>query len=54
MLHRLGSFTVRRRRWILLTALVVFLGAGALGVGVFDRLSGGGFSDPDAESTRGA
>src|ERR687891_2030702 len=54
MLHRLGSFTVRRRRWILLTALVVFLGAGALGVGVFERLSGGGFSDPDAESTRGA
>src|ERR687892_621621 len=54
MLHRLGSFTVRRRRWILLTTLVVFLGAGALGVGVFERLSGGGFSDPDAESTRGA
>jgi RND superfamily putative drug exporter len=27
--------------------------AGALGGGVFDRLSGGGFSDPDAESARG-
>ncbi|MGH2636777.1 MAG: MMPL family transporter, partial [Actinomycetota bacterium] len=61
MLRRLGTFTVRRRRWVIagtLVAVVVAgaLGggvvAGALGGGVFDRLSGGGFSDPDSESSR--
>jgi RND superfamily putative drug exporter len=54
MLGRLGRFTVRRRRWVLAATLVGFLSAGALGGGVFDRLSGGGFSDPAAESSLGA
>ena len=54
MLQRLGWFTVRRRRWVLVITLLAFLAAGALGAGVFDRLSGGGFSDPAAESTRAA
>jgi RND superfamily putative drug exporter len=54
MLHRLGRFTVRRRRWVLTVTVVVFLAAGALGAGVFDRLSGGGFDDPGAESSLGA
>jgi RND superfamily putative drug exporter len=54
MLGRLGHFTVRRRRWVLAGTLIGFLAAGALGGGVFDRLSGGGFSDPAAESSLGA
>jgi RND superfamily putative drug exporter len=54
MLGRLGRFTVRRRRWVLAGTLVGFFVAGALVGGVFDRLSGGGFSDPASESTRGA
>jgi putative drug exporter of the RND superfamily len=54
MLGRLGRFTVRRRRWVLAGTLVGFLAAGVLGGGAFGRLSGGGFSDPAAESSRGA
>jgi RND superfamily putative drug exporter len=54
MLRRLGRFTVRRRRWVLAGTLVGLVIAGVLGGGVFDRLSGGGFSDADAESNRGA
>ena len=51
MLRRLGRFSVRRRRWILVATLV-FLGlAGALGGNVASLLSSGGFSDPQAEST---
>jgi RND superfamily putative drug exporter len=52
MLRRLGRFTVRRRRWVLVTTLVGVVVAGAFGGGVFDRLSGGGFNDPGAESSR--
>ncbi|HVF31544.1 MAG TPA: MMPL family transporter [Acidimicrobiales bacterium] len=52
MLTRLAQFTVRRRRAVLLGSLVAFLVAGALGGGVADRLSSGGFEDPGAESTR--
>jgi RND superfamily putative drug exporter len=54
MLRRLGRFNVRRRRWVLAGTLVAVVGAGGLGGGVLDRLSGGGFTDPDSESTRGA
>jgi RND superfamily putative drug exporter len=54
MLGRLGRFTVRRRRWVLAGTLAGLLVAGALGGGVFDRLSGGGFDDPAAESSLGA
>ena len=54
MLGRLGRFTVRRRRWVLVGTLVGFLVAGVLGGGAFDRLSGGGFDDPAAESSLAA
>src|SRR5918992_708188 len=54
MLRRLGRFTVRRRRWVLGSTLVAVVVAGAVGGGVFGRLSGGGFADPAAASTRGA
>ena len=51
MLRRLGHFTVRRRRWILITTLLFVVLAGALGGNVASMLSSGGFDDPDAEST---
>ncbi|MQA99958.1 MAG: MMPL family transporter [Actinobacteria bacterium] len=54
MLGRLGRFTVARRRWILLSTLVGLVVAGAYGGGVANLLSGGGFSDPNAESVRAA
>jgi hypothetical protein len=52
MLAAVGRFAVRWRRWVLAGTLLAVVVAGALGGGVFDRLSGGGFSDPDAESSR--
>jgi putative drug exporter of the RND superfamily len=48
---RLGHLVVRRRRWILWSTLVFVVVAGAIGSGVFGVLKGGGFEDPDAEST---
>jgi RND superfamily putative drug exporter len=51
MLSRLAAFTTRRRRLVLLLALVAFFVSGAVGGGVADQLSSGGFEDPDAEST---
>ena len=51
MLRRLGHFTVRRRRWILIGTLLFVLLAGALGGNVASLLSSGGFDDPNAEST---
>jgi RND superfamily putative drug exporter len=52
MLTRLAEFVVRRRRWVLISALVLFMAAGALGGGVQKYLSQGGFEDPNAESTK--
>jgi RND superfamily putative drug exporter len=52
MLNRLARFTVRRRRVVLVSALVAFLAFGAIGGGVAEQLSSGGFEDPNAESTR--
>lgn len=51
MLRRLGHFTVRRRRWILVGTLLFVLVAGAFGGNVASLLSSGGFDDPNAEST---
>ncbi len=52
MLVRLGRFTVRRKRSILIASVILFALAGAIGGGVADHLSSGGFEDPEAESTR--
>ncbi|MDQ4024829.1 MAG: MMPL family transporter, partial [Actinomycetota bacterium] len=52
MFERLADFVVRRRLWIVIVTGVFFVVAGAAGGGVADRLSSGGFEDPDAESTR--
>ncbi|HKY13313.1 MAG TPA: MMPL family transporter, partial [Microthrixaceae bacterium] len=49
---RLGALTVRRRRVVLVVSFVAVMTAAVLGSGVFGRLSGGGFYDPAAESTK--
>ncbi|MEU5097877.1 MMPL family transporter [Streptomyces sp. NPDC020996] len=54
MLHKLAALAVGRRKLVLvLTLLFVVLG-GALGGGVADRLSAGGYEVPASESTRAA
>lgn len=52
MLNRLAGFTVRRRRLVLGLSVVAFVLSGMIGGGVADRLSSGGFDDPDSESSR--
>jgi RND superfamily putative drug exporter len=54
MFERLGRFAVRRRILVLVLTGVFLAGAGALGGGVAERLSQGGFDDPRAESTLAA
>jgi RND superfamily putative drug exporter len=51
MLGRIASFSVRRRRSVLGLALLAFIVSAAIGGGVAERLSSGGFDDPGAEST---
>ncbi|MDG4787954.1 MMPL family transporter [Micromonospora sp. WMMD1102] len=52
MFGRIGHLVVRRRRLVLALTVLFLLAAGTAGSGVFGRLGGGGFADPDAESTR--
>ncbi len=52
VLARLAQLTVRRRRLVLVLAGVLFVVSGALGGGVAEQLSSGGFEDPGAESTK--
>ncbi|MET1003083.1 MAG: hypothetical protein ABWZ15_14845 [Acidimicrobiia bacterium] len=52
MFTRLGHLTVRRRTAILVLTVLFVLLAGGLGSGVFDKLQGGGFDDPNSESSR--
>jgi len=54
MLTRLGHTIVRRRRLVLICALIATAAAGAIGGGVASHLSSGGFQDPSAESTKAA
>src|SRR4051794_8757698 len=51
-LVRVARGILRRRRLILVAAVVAFALSGALGGGVASKLSSGGFDDPGAESTR--
>ncbi len=52
MLERLGRFTVRRRRGILIGTVIGVVVAAAFGGSVIQRLSNGGFTDPGSESER--
>ena len=52
MFTRVGHFTVRRRRGVLVVSLLILVAAGAFGTGVFGRLSTGGFEDPASDSAR--
>ena len=49
--QRLGAALVRRRRIVMVAAVALVALAAGLGAGVADRLTGGGFEDPSAEST---
>lgn len=50
-MKRLAHLAVRRRRIILVLAALGFVLAGAVGGGVVQYLSSGGFDDPDAEGS---
>src|SRR3954471_15515292 len=52
MFEALGRVTYRRRRWVVAVALGFLVFAGVWGTQVFGALQGGGFEDPDSESTR--
>src|SRR3954449_13224023 len=49
---RLGGFTVRRRRLVLILTVAFVVLAGVFGSGAFGKLQGGGFDDPSSESAR--
>src|SRR5688572_27341931 len=52
MFERLGRAVVSRRRWIVAATIIFFVVAGGVGGGVAEKLSNGGFQDPNAESSR--
>src|SRR2546430_1832809 len=52
VLEALGRLLARRRAAVLLVAVVAAVLAGLFGANVGSHLSGGGFTDPHAESTR--
>ncbi|MEV8503579.1 MMPL family transporter [Actinoplanes sp. NPDC051475] len=49
-----GSFVARFRWAVLAGAIIAVAAAGVWGMGVFDRLSEGGYTDPGSESSRAA
>jgi RND superfamily putative drug exporter len=53
-MERLGRFVTRHPRALLVASALFIAAAGALGAGVADHLSTGGFEDPASESTRAA
>lgn len=52
MFERIAELVIRRSRLVLVVATVAVALMGAVGVGAFGKLLGGGFDDPAAESTR--
>ncbi|MCX5405941.1 MMPL family transporter [Streptomyces sp. NBC_00335] len=51
MFASIGAFTARRRKWVVIAAVVFTLFAGVWGTGVFGSFTGGaGFDDPASES----
>ncbi|MFN2486907.1 MAG: MMPL family transporter [Acidimicrobiia bacterium] len=53
-MRRVADLVVRWRVLILILALLGMVAAGAIGGGVAERLSNGGFEDPEAESVQAA
>ena len=54
MFEALGRVIYRRRRWVVALAVAFVVFAGVWGTGVFGAMTGGGFEDPDSESSRAA
>lgn len=54
VLSQFGGFLYHARRSVLLLALVLLLGAGIFGLGVFNSLTNSGYSDPASESAQAA
>ncbi|MGY1743166.1 MULTISPECIES: MMPL family transporter [unclassified Blastococcus] len=54
MFETLGRVVYRRRRAVVALAVLFLVVAGIWGTGVFGRLTGAGFEDPDSESSRAA
>jgi uncharacterized membrane protein YdfJ with MMPL/SSD domain len=52
MFEALGRVMYRRRRLVVALSLAFVVFAGVWGTGVFGAMTGGGFEDPDSESTR--
>src|SRR5829696_10511095 len=52
MFEALGRVMYRRRRWVVAVALGFVVFAGVWGTGVFGAMTGGGFEDPDSDSSR--
>src|SRR5687768_17063636 len=52
MFEALGRVMYRRRRWVVAGTLAFVVFAAVWGTAVFSQLTGGGFEDPDSESTR--
>ena len=50
MFTRWGGFVYRRRRWIVLFAVVVAVGLGSMAAGASSHLTTGGWLDPKSES----
>src|SRR3954447_3455774 len=54
MFEALGRVMYRRRRWVVALALAFVVFAGVWGTGVFGAMTGGGFEDPNSESSKAA
>ncbi|MFI6079924.1 MMPL family transporter [Streptomyces sp. NPDC051217] len=52
MLSKIAELALKRARLLLVLATVAVVAMGALGAGAFGKLLGGGFEDPDAQSSR--
>ncbi|MFI6337891.1 MMPL family transporter [Streptomyces sp. NPDC050535] len=52
MLLRIAELAVRRARPLLIVSTLLLVAMAALGIGAFGKLSGGGFDDPGAPSSR--
>ncbi|SOD61839.1 putative drug exporter of the RND superfamily [Streptomyces zhaozhouensis] len=52
MFDRIAELAIRRARLVLIVATVATVLLGAVGMGAFGKLVGGGFDDPSSESSR--